>query len=59
MEENKTIFPKKDNKRPRIVYAYVKDAYVNGRISDKELIMAMKEMFDEHTYTKNNLKPLS
>ena len=53
-EENKTIFPKEDNALTRTVYAYV-----NGKISDKELIRSIKEMSDEYTYNKNNLKPFS
>ena len=54
MEENKTIFPKEDNALTRTVYDYV-----NGKISDKELIRSIKEMSDEYTYNKNNLKPFS
>lgn len=54
MEENKTTFPKEDNALTRTVYAYV-----NGKISDKELIRSIKEMSDEYPYNKNNLKPFS
>lgn len=54
MEENKTTFPKEDNALTRTVYAYV-----NGKISDKELIKSIKEMSDEYPYNKNNLKPFS
>ena len=54
MEENKTTVPKGDNALTRIVYAYV-----NGKISDKELIRSIKEMSDEYPYNKNNLKPFS
>ena len=54
MEENKTTFPKEDNALTRTVYAYV-----SGEISDKELIRSIKEMFDEYSYNKNNLKPFS
>lgn len=54
MEENKTIFPKEDNALTRTVYAYV-----NGKISDKDLIRSIKEMSDEYPYNKNNLKPFS
>lgn len=54
MEEKKTTFPKKDNALTRTVYAYV-----NGKISDKELIRSIKEMPDEYPYNKNNLKPFS
>lgn len=54
MEENKTTFPKEDNALTRTVYAYV-----NGEISDKELIRSIKEMSDEYPYNKNNLKPFS
>ena len=54
MEENKTTFPKEDNPLTRTVYAYV-----NGKISDKELIRSIKEMSDEYPYNKNNLKPFS
>ena len=42
MEENKTAFPKEDNALTGAVYAYV-----NGKISDKELIKAIKEMVDD------------
>lgn len=52
MEENKISLPKKDNHLTRIVYAYV-----NGKISDKELIKSIKEMPDEYPYGKNELKP--
>lgn len=52
MEENKTTFPKENNTLTRTVYAYV-----NGKISDKELIRSIKEMSDEYLYNKNNLKP--
>ena len=51
MEENK---PKEDNPLTRVVYNYV-----NGEISDKELIRSIKEMSDEYPYNKNNLKPFS
>ena len=54
MEENKKTFPKEDNALTRTVYAYV-----NGEISDKELIRSIKEMSDEYPYNKNNLKPFS
>lgn len=54
MEENKTTFPKEANPLTRTV-----DAYVNGKISDKELIRSIKEMSDEYPYNKNNLKPFS
>ena len=54
MEENKTTFPKEDNALTRTVYAYV-----NGGISDKELIRSIKEMSDEYPYNKNNLEPFS
>lgn len=54
MEEKKTIFPKEDNALTRTVYAYV-----NGKISDKELIRSIKEMSDEYPYNNNNLKPFS
>lgn len=54
MEENKTPLPKEDNALTRTVYAYV-----NGKISDKELIRSIKEMSDEYPYDKNNLKPFS
>ena len=54
MKENKTTLPKEDNALTRTVYAYV-----NGKISDKELIKSIKEMSDEHPYDKNNLKPFS
>ena len=52
MEE--TALPKEDNPLTRVVYAYV-----NGKISDKELIRSIKEMSDEYPYNKNNLKPFS
>ena len=52
MEENKTTSPKEDNVLTRTVYAYV-----NGKISDKELIKSIKEMSDEYPYNKNSLKP--
>ena len=52
MEENKTTFLKEYNALTRAVYAYV-----NGEISDKELIRSIKEMSDEYPYNKNNLKP--
>ena len=54
MEENKTTLPKEDNALTRTVYAYV-----NGKISDKELIRSIKKMSDEYPYIKNNLKPFS
>lgn len=54
MEENKTPLPKEDNSLTRVVYAYV-----NGKISDNELIKSIKEMSDEYPYDKNNLKPFS
>lgn len=54
MEENKITFPKEDNALTRTVYYYV-----NGKISDKELIRSIKEMSDEYPYNKNNLKPFS
>ena len=54
MEENKTTPPKEDNALTRIIYAYV-----NGKISDKELIRSIKEMSDEYPYNKNNLTPFS
>lgn len=54
MEENKTPLPKEDNALTRTVYAYV-----NGEISDKELIRSIKEMSDEYPYDKNGLKPFS
>ena len=53
-EENKTIFPKEYNALTRTVYAYV-----NGKISDKELIRSIKRMSDVYPYNKNNLKPFS
>lgn len=53
-QEIKTTFPKEDNALTRTVYAYV-----NGKISDKELIRSIKEMSDEYPYNKNNLKPFS
>lgn len=54
MEEKKITFPKEDNALTRTVYAYV-----NGKISDKELIRSIKEVSDEYPYNKNNLKPFS
>lgn len=54
MEEKKTPSPKEDNALTSTVYAYV-----NGKISDKELIKSIKEMSDEYPYNKNNLKPFS
>ena len=54
MEENKTTLPKEDNALTRMIYAYV-----NGKISDKELIRSIKEMSDEYPYNKNNLTPFS
>lgn len=54
MKENKTPLPKEDNALTRIVYAYV-----NGKISDNELINSIKEMSDEYPFKKNNLKPFS
>lgn len=54
MEENKTTVPKEDNALTMTVYAYV-----NGKISDKELIKSIKEMSDEYPYNKNSLKPFS
>ena len=54
MEENKTTFPKEDNALTRTVYAYI-----NGKISDEELIKSIKEMPDEYPYDKNSLKPFS
>lgn len=54
MEEKKTSLPKEDNHLTRTVYAYV-----DGKISDKELIRCIKEMSDEYPYDKNNLKPFS
>ena len=54
MEENKTSLPKEYNPLTRIVYAYV-----NGKISDNELIKSIKEMSDEYPYNKNNIKPFS
>lgn len=54
MEENKTPLPKEDNALTRTVYAYV-----NGKVSDKELIRSIKEMSDEYPYDKNGLKPFS
>ena len=54
MEEKKAAFPKEDNALTRVVYAYV-----NGKISDKELISSIKEVSNEYPYNKNNLKPFS
>lgn len=73
MEENKVPLPKKnkeplpkedkeplpkedkeDNPLMKAVYAYV-----NGKISDNELIKSIKEMSDGYPYDKNNLKPFS
>ena len=54
MEENKTTLPKENNALTRIIYAYV-----NGKISDKELIKSIKEISDEYPYDRNNLKPFS
>ena len=54
MEENKTPLPREDNALTRTIYAYV-----NGKISDKELIRSIKEMSDEYPYDKNGLKPFS
>ena len=54
MEENKVPLPKEDNPLTRVVYAYI-----NGKISDNELIKSIKEMSDEYPYNKNNLKPFS
>lgn len=54
MEENKTPLLKEDNALTRTVYAYV-----NGKVSDKELIRPIKEMSDEYPYDKNGLKPFS
>ena len=52
--EEKTQLPKEDNPLTRLVYNYV-----NGKISDKELIKSIKEVSDEYPYNKNNLKPFS
>ena len=52
--EEKTQLLKEDNPLTRLVYNYV-----NGKISDKELIKSIKEMSDEYPYNKNNLKPFS
>lgn len=54
MGENKTPLPKENNHLTRAVYAYV-----NGKISDNELIKSIKEMPDEYPYDKNNIKPFS
>ena len=54
MEENKTTFPKEDNALTRAVHAYI-----NGKISDEELIKSRKEMPNEYPYDKNSLKPFS
>lgn len=54
MEEKKAPLPKEDNHLTRTVYAYV-----NGKISDKELIRSIKEMSDEYPYDKNSLEPFS
>ena len=54
MEENKTTFPKEDNALTRTVYAYI-----NGKISDEELIKSIKGMPNEYPYDKNSLKPFS
>lgn len=54
MGENKTQLPKEDNSLTKVVYAYV-----NGKISDNELIKSIKEMSDEYPFEKNNLKPFS
>lgn len=54
MEEKKTTFPKEDNALTRTVFAYV-----NGKISDKELIRSIKEMSDEYPYAKSSLKPFN
>ena len=50
MEENK---PKEDNPLTKVIYNYV-----NGKISDKELIKTIKEMPDEYPYNKY-LKPFN
>ena len=47
MEERETLLPKEDNPLTRIVHAYV-----NGKISDKELIQTIKGMPDEYPYNK-------
>lgn len=52
MEEKK--LPKEDNLLTRTVHKYV-----NGEISDKELIKAIKGISDEYPYDKNALKPFS
>ena len=46
--EQKTNLPKENNALTRVVYNYV-----NGKISDKELIKTIKEMPDEYPYTRN------
>lgn len=50
--EEETKLPKEDNALTRTVHDYV-----NGKISDKELIESIKEMSDEYPYIKDNLKP--
>lgn len=50
--EEETKLPKEDNALTRTVHDYV-----NGKISDKELIKSIKEMSDEYPYIKDNLKP--
>ena len=47
MEERETLLPKEDNPLTRIVHAYM-----NGKISDKELIQTIKGMPDEYPYNK-------
>ena len=54
IEENKTPLPKEENSLTKAV-----SAYINGKISDKELIKSVKEMPDEYPYDKSNLKPFS
>ena len=54
MEEKKAPLPKEDNHLTRTVYAYI-----NGKISDEELIKSIKEMPNEYPYDKNSLKPFS
>lgn len=53
-EKNGIMIPKEDNPLTRIVYNYI-----NGKISDKELIKSIKEMSDEYPYSKNSLKPFN
>ena len=46
--EEKTQLPKEDNPLTRLVYNYV-----NGKISDKDLIESIKELPDKYPYTQN------